>query len=159
LIELFLFDIIVAISKIEYAVSKFDNPNDLKHDFMAWDSVIREFEIIGEASKHLLKSELLAEDYRSVVDFRNVLIHGYFGIDEDNILVRDLLKSIGTACLLEDYPEFGKGPCVLLLQTDKLGMPIHTVWGIPKDKKNPAVLITAYRPDPEKWSDDFKRRL
>jgi uncharacterized protein with HEPN domain len=85
LIELFLFDIIVAISKIEYAVSKFDNPNDLKHDFMAWDSVIREFEIIGEASKHLLKSELLAEDYRSVVDFRNVLIHGYFGIDEDEV--------------------------------------------------------------------------
>jgi hypothetical protein len=38
-------------------------------------------------------------------------------------------------------------------------MPVHTVWGIPKDKKNPAVLITAYRPDPEKWSDDFKRRL
>ena len=40
----------------------------------------REFEIIGEASKHLLGSE-----YRSVIDFRNVLIHGYFGIDEDEV--------------------------------------------------------------------------
>ena len=42
---------------------------------------------------------------------------------------------------------------------DELAEDNILVWGIPKDKKNPAVLITAYRPDPEKWSDDFKRRL
>ncbi len=72
---------------------------------------------------------------------------------------RGALKSIDDAVVLEDYPEFGKGPCILLLQTDIDGAPIHTVWGVPKDKERPAVLITAYRPDPEKWSDDFKRRL
>ena len=57
----------------------------MKHHYLSWDSVIREFEIIGEASKHLLDSNLLENEYRSVVDFRNVLIHGYFGIDEDEV--------------------------------------------------------------------------
>ena len=85
LIELFLFDIFIAITKIEQTVSSFKNPDDLKHHYLSWDSVIREFEIIGEASKHLLDSNLLGNEYRSVVDFRNVLIHGYFGIDEDEV--------------------------------------------------------------------------
>lgn len=85
LIELFLFDIFIAITKIEQTVSNFENQDDLKHHYLSWDSVIREFEIIGEASKHLLESDLLGNEYRSVVDFRNVLIHAYFGIDEDEV--------------------------------------------------------------------------
>ena len=32
------------------------------------------------------------------------------------------------------------------------------VWGIPKESASPAVLVTAYRPDPERWSGDFNRR-
>jgi hypothetical protein len=33
--------------------------------------------------------------------------------------------------------------------------PIHVVWGIPKGCKSPAVLVTAYRPDPEVWEEGF----
>jgi hypothetical protein len=36
--------------------------------------------------------------------------------------------------------------------------PVHVIWGIPKGKDSPAVLVTAYRPDPERWSDDFLGR-
>ena len=96
-----------------------------------------------------------------LIEKKEVLIsnHGYEELAEDDIFVIDIIKSVKTARVIEDYPNFGKGPCVLLLQTDRDKKPIHTVWGIPKDKLKPAVLITAYRPDPNKWSEDFMRRI
>ena len=82
-IELFIFDIYIAIQKITKVSNKFNNVQDLLYDFMAWDSVVREFEIIGEATKYLLREQLLEKNYQEVVDFRNQIIHAYFGIDQD----------------------------------------------------------------------------
>jgi uncharacterized protein with HEPN domain len=79
------FDIFIAILKIEKVSSMHKSADKLKHDFMAWDSVIREFEIIGEASKHLIEADIFNKEYRTIVDFRNILIHAYFGIDEDEV--------------------------------------------------------------------------
>jgi hypothetical protein len=47
---------------------------------------------------------------------------------------------------------------VLALQRDRDGSPVHVLWGIPRGETGPAVLVTAYRPDPRRWSDDLKRR-
>jgi len=47
---------------------------------------------------------------------------------------------------------------VLVLQEDKNRQPVHVVWGIASGKVSPAVLITAYRPEPDKWDDNFTRR-
>ena len=91
---------------------------------------------------------------------KSVLIssHGYDELAEDCILVSDVINSISKAVIVEDYPDAYKGASVLLLQQDRNGSPIHTVWGIPKGKTEPAVLITAYIPSPSKWDKTFTRR-
>ena len=45
-----------------------------------------------------------------------------------------------------------------MLQKDLKGKPIHVIWGLSKNTNFPAVLVTAYRPDPQYWSNDFTRR-
>lgn len=84
--------------------------------------------------------------------------HGYDEMAADDILVRDVIRCVAASVLVEDYPDYPKGPCVLTLQQDRGGQPIHVVWGIPKNEMNPAALVTAYRPDRERWEDDFRRR-
>ena len=97
---------------------------------------------------------------RELIKKREILIsnHGYDELAQDNIFIKDIINSIDDAIVIEDYPDAWKGATVLLLQFDRNGGAVHTVWGIPKEENTPAVLITAYRPDPNKWRNNFKER-
>ena len=84
--------------------------------------------------------------------------HGYDELINDGLTAREVISGVENAILVEDYPTFHKGPTVLVLQFDHDHNPIHVVWGIPKGKNRPVVLVTAYRPDPERWNESFTER-
>jgi len=58
--------------------------------------------------------------------------HGYDELAEDQLTAREVVAGVQEAVVVEEYPNYPKGPSVLLLQKDRAGDPIHVVWGIPR---------------------------
>ncbi len=81
--ELLVADILEAFKKIKLFVGTYTYDHFL-NNAMCVDAVVRNFEIIGEASNHLsveFKSDNPEVEWRKLIDFRNILIHNYFGVN------------------------------------------------------------------------------
>lgn len=90
----YLYDIQQAVSRLTEFVADRDWAH-YAHDAMLRAAVERQFEIIGEALAQLAKRDAAVaaniREYRRIIAFRNILIHGYAEIDDR--LVWDIVQT------------------------------------------------------------------
>lgn len=84
--------------------------------------------------------------------------HGRQELLDDGISSASAVAGLAGATVIEDYPDYAKGQCVLCLQRDERGEPVHVLWGIAANNPATATLIAAYRPDPSRWMEDWMTR-
>ena len=83
--------------------------------------------------------------------------HGRMRRDQRGFQNSDLIHGIAQAMVVELYNDPGERPAVLLLQHDRIGTPLHVIWGFDADTGD-ALVITAYHPGLDRWEPDFKTR-
>jgi len=75
----------------------------------------------------------------------------------DGLALVDVLQSTIHGEIIEDYPTDKPYPSCLVLGRNADREPIHTVWAY-NEQNQWAVLITVYRPDPDRWINWRERR-
>lgn len=76
-------------------------------------------------------------------------------LQERGIEPSDVKQCITTGRIIEEYPDDYPFPSCLVLGESINGQVLHVVVGVGEGR---LWLITAYYPDPQKWSDDFSTR-
>lgn len=90
--KLFVEDILESIGLIEHYVNNMDL-EDFNTDRKTIDAVVRNFEIIGEASKFIpedIKKNYQNVDWKGIVGLRNRIAHEYFGIS--TVIIWHIIK-------------------------------------------------------------------
>ena len=91
--KLYLDDILEAIRRIEEYTKK-TTFGKLKRDNLVTDGVVRNLEIIGEATKNIpkqIKSKYSYIEWKKIAGLRDILAHEYFGIDLE--ILWDIIKN------------------------------------------------------------------
>jgi len=85
--RLFLQDILDAATKVE-TYTRGMSQETFEANGMAYDAVIRNLEVIGEAAKQVpstLRDSAPEIPWRMICGFRDHLAHAYFGLDNDTV--------------------------------------------------------------------------
>lgn len=83
-LRLYIEDILESITAIESYISDINHFDDFANDRKTYSATIREYIIIGEAILpliELLEIKFPDYDWRMIKDFRNFIVHEYFGVD------------------------------------------------------------------------------
>ena len=81
--------------------------------------------------------------------------HAAEEIVEENITVDEVIQSIVSGNILENYPNHKRGSCCLVSGTTSNGRPIHTVCTTGRPI---LLIITVYEPMLPKWLTPTERR-
>ena len=91
--KLYLEDILSSINKIDNYLAGISY-DGLINDEMRMDAIVRNLEIIGEASKNIseeIKNKYPLVEWKKITSFRNILAHDYFGLDSE--ILWDIIKN------------------------------------------------------------------
>ncbi len=86
-ISLYLEDTFEAIEAVESYIDKLSF-DDFREDRKTYSATIREYIVIGEAIAHMieeLEEKIPDFPWRVIKDFRNVIVHEYFGVDAEMV--------------------------------------------------------------------------
>jgi uncharacterized protein DUF4258 len=99
-------------------------------------------------------------DVKAAISGRRYRITGHAAVEmvDDRIDEVELLAATASGEVIEDYPTSKPCPACLVLGYADPGRPIHSVWAYAEVDAR-AILVTTYRPDPERWSKDLRRRV
>jgi hypothetical protein len=70
----------------------------------------------------------------------------------DQLVLEDVFDSVMAGEMIEEYPTDHPLPSCLVYGLSKKGAHIHSVWAY-NQLSGRAVLVTVYRPDPDRWID------
>jgi len=77
---------------------------------------------------------------------------------DDRLNYDEILLSVIQGEIIEKYVKDRPFPSCLVYGFTFAGEPVHSVWAY-NEQTRWAVLITVYRPDPERWLDWRERRV
>jgi hypothetical protein len=83
--------------------------------------------------------------------------HAHDEAVDDGLSVVDVVDATPSGEVIEDYPTDPRGASCLTLVTVGIDRPVQAVWAFDEGSGR-AIPITVYRPDPARWSDDFRNR-
>ncbi len=84
-------------------------------------------------------------------------VHAIERMFERNIDLDDIEQVGKNFEIIEEYPNDFPFPSCLVLGINKSNRPIHVVFSV-NHKDKTVIIVTAYKPNKDKWEDNFKRR-
>lgn len=100
------------------------------------------------------KGQVELADIKEAIEVGKVRItdHAYEEANADLLKFDEVYFSALNGVVIEEYLDDSPFPSVLIFGQTFGGDPVHSVWAF-NEKKHWAVLITVYRPDPNRWID------